>query len=187
MKSHPTRHAGFHDVAQTIIGPWSLEFPTSSGVGSHGTPLSSAWFSANDPVALPFRLSHGGVVTQLGWVNGTAAGGNVDVGIYSDAWVRLVSTGSTLGSGNSLPQWVDVADTALAPGRLYYLACSRDNTTANRARTLSHGGAAVTVALAGVQDSATNAFPLPDPLTNMAAAATITYVPILLVAFRTPF
>lgn len=155
----------------------SFEFTTPIIMLNHATFVSGAWASANDPVAIPFVLSQAGVVTQLGWVNGSSAGGNVDVGVYSSSWVRLISTGSTAGSGNSAWQFVDVADTALPPGR-YYLVMARDNTTANRVSSYASLVSAPLLALAGVQDTTTNSFPLPNPLTNMAEAATFTRIPI---------
>jgi hypothetical protein len=115
-------------------------------------------------------LSEAVIVKKLGWVNGSAAGGGVDCGIYSTAWARLVSTGAQTGSGNSLWQWIDVTDTPLGPGK-YYLAHSRDNITGNRAMRWGNGYPATHLALLGVQDSTTDAYPLPDPLTNMGADA----------------
>lgn len=118
------------------------------------------------------------LVQKLFVLNGSSAGGNVDIGIYDETWARIVSTGSTVGTGNNITQSIDVTDTALSPGKKYFLVISRDNTTANRQRTYSFAGTADSLAMVGVQDSSTNAFPLPDPLTNMGAAATITVIPL---------
>jgi hypothetical protein len=59
--------------------------------------------------------------------------------------------------------------------------------TANRQRAYGISGSAIGVNLAGVQDSATDAFPLPDPLTNMAGAAVAAVLPLMAVAMRAPF
>lgn len=148
--------------------------------------VSGAWASANDPFAYEFAINYGCVVTHLGWVNGSAAGGGVDCGIYDLSWNRLVSTGAQTGSGNSLFQWIDVTDTALAPGR-YYLAMSRDNTTANRVNSWSSLASADMLKSVGCWDSTTDAYPLPDPLTNMVAAATFTLIPTMAIATRAIF
>lgn len=147
---------------------------------------NGAWFSANDPLALPFCLPHGGVIKQLGWLNGSTAAGGVDLGVYDLSWNRRISTGAQTATGNVEWQWIDVADTALAPGR-YYLAHVRDNATVNRVRNYGGSAANPLMALIGMQDSATDAYPLPDPLTNMATAATATLVPIVGIAFEVPF
>lgn len=139
---------------------------------------NAPWFSANDPAAYPFRLGEAAVVTHLGWLNGSAAGGNVDIGVYSTSWVRLVSAGSTGGSGNSAWQWVNVTDTALPAGQ-YYLVMSRDNTTANRCFRWANTQSDAMLAMLGTYSSATDAFPLPDPLTNMALTTTVTNAYVL--------
>jgi hypothetical protein len=150
-------------------------FAFAGAINGYGTAVvvNRAHFAANCPVAYPFVVNEPMTVYQLGWQNGTAAGDNHDIGIYDTSWVRLVSAGSTAGTGNSLLQFVDVTDTLLVPGS-YYIAYASDTTTANRLSGYANGVAVTQLlALAGVQDSATTAFPLPDPLTNMAIAATI--------------
>lgn len=152
-----------------------------------GSPISTGLPSANDPWAFPFRLSQGMVVTELLTWSGSSGGGNVDLGIYTSSWVRLVSAGSTAASASNTIQVINVTDTALSPSVKYYLVLARDNATANRQRSW---GGALTVSqnqLAGVFDSTTNAFPLPDPLTDMALAATITQIPVMGMAGRAIF
>lgn len=151
------------------------------------TPISTGLPTANDPWAFPFRLSEPFIARELMVFNGSAAGGNFDLGIYDSSWARLVSTGSTAGSGNSLWQIVNVADTDLAPGVTYYLVLARDNATANRQRSFSGSLTISQNALAGVFDSTTDAFPLPNPLTNMVLAATITQIPIMAISGRVLF
>lgn len=178
MRVIPDRKAST-PTTKRVITTASPEFNTLGAVLSGwGGGGASVWDSANDPVAYPFVLREAMIVQKLGWVNGSSAGGGVDVGIYSQAWARLVSTGAQTGSGNTAWQWIDVTDTPLAAGR-YYLVCSRDNVTANRAHRWGNAMGAPLLSLHGVQDSATDAYPLPDPLTNMAAAATFTKVYVL--------
>lgn len=145
------------------------------------TGASGAWPSANKPIAIPFRLSSAMVVRRLGWRNGSSPGSNWDIGIYDAAFNRKVSSGSTAGSG--VYQNVDVTDTALPPGK-YYLAIALNATTANRAYFINTVSGTALVSFTGVMDSGTNAFPLPDPLTNMVAAATFVRVPVFFIYGR---
>lgn len=166
-------------VSKSIIGTWSPEFSVSGLVAALPSPISTGLPSANDPWAFPFRLSETVTLLELLVMNGSAAGGNFDMGVYDSAFAAVVRAGSTAGSGNSAWQVVNVTDTVLLGGKLYYLVLVRDNATANRQRSFSGALTAGQNALAGTFDSATDAFPLPDPLTNMAAAATITQIPVM--------
>lgn len=186
MRRSPSREAKGRNPAKLLIGTWSPEFSVFS-ITRLGSPISTGLPAANDPWALPFRLSQGMVVTELLTWSGSAGGGNVDLGIYTSAWARLVSAGSTAASASNAIQVINVTDTDLSPGVLYYLVLARDNATANRQRSW---GGSLTVSqntLAGVFDSATDAFPLPNPLTNMALAATITQIPVMGMAGRAIF
>lgn len=147
---------------------------------------SAAWVSANVPLAIPFSIRLPVVVEQIGWFNGSSAGGGVDLGIYDLSWNRLVSAGTTTGSGSSAFQWINVTDTLLAVGR-YYLVNVRDNVTANRQTVYTHTASAPLMQFMGCFDSATAAYPLPDPLTNMVAATTITRLPLVFMVMRAPF
>lgn len=179
----PTPQAGLGLPTNRILFPGSSEFSTGPMISAEPGSASGLWISANDPLALPFVLRTAGVVTQLGWLNGSAAGGGVDLGVYSTSWARLISTGAQTGSGNSAWQWINVTDTPLSAGR-YYLVMARDNTTTNRQFFCGHQALTSLMGLMGCQDSATDAYPLPDPLTNMAPCATFTRVPICGVAMR---
>jgi hypothetical protein len=156
-----------------------------NGFGT-STLVSSAWFAANCPVAYPWVVNEPTMVYQLGWQNGPSAGDNHDIGIYDTSWNRLVSTGSTAGVTNNALQFVDVTDTLIVPG-YYYVVEAMDATTASRKSGFANGltvAGSGLLALAGVMDSATTAFPLPDPLTNMAAAATVTRPDPIFIATR---
>lgn len=166
-----------------IITPASPQFSASRLVESIGGIIGSgAWLSINDPIAAPFYLRTRRTCYQLGVYNGSSVGENFDVGIYDGSWNRIISTGSTACSGTV--QFVDVADTVLQARTLYYLVQSRDNITANRMRRWNIG-TAPGMGLIGIQSSATDAFPLPDPLTNMAlVSATFTTLPVMMIALR---
>lgn len=77
-------------------------------------------------------------VARAFWVNGSAAGGNVDVGAYTKEGTRIFSTGATAATGNNEIQYVDVTD-LLLPAGLFYMAIVNDSaTTANRLFGLSN-------------------------------------------------
>lgn len=187
MKVFPARRAERPRAYRRLITLTSPEMACAGSVLHGAGAASSAWPAANDPYAQAFRLSDSVVVEQIGVLNGTSAGGQFDMGIYDTSWTRLVSSGSTGGSGGSVWQFVNITDTPLVGGVLYYLAMSRDNITANRQRYSLVGGTVQAVALAGGFDSGTDAFPLPNPLTNMAAATLFASVPIMCLAVRAPF
>lgn len=140
------------------------------------TLTNAAWASANDPVAIPFTFWETVTVYKLAMQNGSSPGDNFDIGIYDENWVRKVSAGST--AATSSWQVVDIADTVIGPGR-YWLVLVRDTTTASRCGFYTVSFTVASMAFAGLFDSATDAFPLPDPLTNMAAVATATRPPIV--------
>lgn len=169
--------------ASAIWTPASPNFSTANLLCNIATNSSGAWFSANDPILIPFVVNDPVTVYQLGWFNGSAAGDSVDVGIYNTSFARLISTGSQTGTGNSTYQFIDVADTVLTPG-YYYAAMVMSTTTANRCNFFNTNLVSA-LAMAGVLDSSTDALPLPDPITNMAAAATAVSVPVLFIATRT--
>ena len=108
------------------------------------------------------------------------------MGIYDASFNRKVSTGAQTGSGASQSQIIDVTDTALPAGR-YYVALSLNATTASRAGLIVTTSSSLLLAFCGVMDSATNANPLPDPLTNMVAAATFVRIPWFAIYGRAPF
>jgi hypothetical protein len=186
MQDSPSRHGQLPLTRQRIITTYSPEFSVSS-IGVLARAVSSAvWFSANDAVAYPFRVSYGAIVDQLCIANGSSAGGQFDLGIYDGATLaRLVSTGSTGGSGNNAWQFVDVTNTPLQPFKLYYLAAVRDNVTANRQRIGNHGSVAQALSLAGVLSNTTDQFPLPDPI--VLTTTTTTSIQMCGFACRAPF
>lgn len=146
---------------------------------------STAWPSAERAIAIPFR-TNGMVVDQLGWVNGSGAGSNHDIGIYRSDFTRVVSSGTTVGAGNSLWQFVDVTDTPLGPG-LYYLVKAVDATTASRVNLIQHTASSPLLDLMGVKDSSSDNFVLPDPLVGMGTPSVFTRLPSLGIVARDPF
>ena len=86
------------------------ETPAASGVDTASSVL------ADRAIFMPFHLVADATVKRIA-IEGT--GSSFDVGIYELDGTRLVSSGSTTGTGS--PQIVDITDTALTAGR-YYMA-----------------------------------------------------------------
>jgi len=168
-----------------IITTADEEFGCASVMSMGGTTVSGSWPSANDPCAVPFTITEALVVTHLGWRNGSGAGSNHDIGIYDEAWNRLVSAGSSAAGTSSLWNFVNVTDTPIAAGR-YYLVKNIDSTTANRARYWSHAATLGFMTMLGMKETATDSFPLPNPLTNMTDPITHTRVPIIALTVKAP-
>ena len=57
-------------------------------------PASVAWGTANNIVYVPFYLPRGETVVKLWTYNGSTAAGNTDIGIFTRAGVKLVSSGA---------------------------------------------------------------------------------------------
>ncbi len=179
----------FGSCRERILHPGSEEFGVANLLRG-GIPIhtAAAWFGANKPMALPFRLRTGAVVYQLGWRNGTGTmTDSVDIGIYDTAWNRKVSKGGTARAGVGSVQWVDVTDTFLNARTTYYLAMSSNGITAANCYFMMIGTTVTFMGGVGVQDSTTNSYPLPDPLVGMGSAATLSNLPYMFIACRIPF
>ena len=151
------------------ITPWSyqsLGVPVS--VMGFAAPTSTNYITANLALFVPFWVPEAVPITKLGWMNGAAVAGNIDVGIYDESANRLVSAGSTAQSGTSRLQVVDTTNTMLARGR-YYLAMATDTSGATQKVYCVTPAIAVCQAL-GMLQMAT-AFPLPNPATFAKCAS----------------
>lgn len=138
-----------------------------------GNSLASAvWPSANRAIFIPFEVEHPYLVTQMYTFNGTAAAGNIDLGVYSEDGTRIVSTGSTAQSGTTTYQIVDVTDTMIGRG-CFYMALALSSASGTNSRFTS--ATTITGLASGmmIQDTA---FAL--PATATFAATTSTYFPV---------
>lgn len=104
-------------------------------------------------------------------MNGSAAGGNVEVGVYSIGGTKLFSVSAAGSSSfNSAIQYASLANEfLLVPGR-YYMACMVDNITANRISLLTI--TAIDGRLRGLLQQA-SASPLPNTITPAQYAQTL--------------
>ena len=136
-------------------------------------PATGAWMVANGALYLPFTLSEGLLVTQLFTYNGNAVSGNIDIAIYDDALVRLVTAGTTAQAGTNVIQEFNVTDTYLAPGR-YTFGVALDNATGELFMVTA---SVVLLKVMGVASQAT-AFVLPNPSVP-ATVVTHTKIPLI--------
>lgn len=150
------------------ITPYSLE---SMFIGL-ATPGSAIWPAANRAYFVPFKIYTPVTMVKMFVMNGVAVSGNFDIGIYDEAFTRLVSSGSTAQSGTTTLQVVDITDTLLGVG-LFYMALVFDNNTAQVNRRNGPGFAS----LKGFgQFQQSTAFPLPTPATP--ASLTTSFLPL---------
>lgn len=140
----------------TSFGPLGLGNGANPGVGQ-----IASWPVANTAYFTPIRLPIGRQVVALTLYNSSPVGGNIDLGIYSNAGTRIVSTGSVAQTGTNGPQRIAVTPFVLAPD-WYYLAAAMDNAGSGFViRTgLSTGLAPEVYKAYGLGEMA-SAFPLP--------------------------
>lgn len=139
---------------------------------SASAPASTAWGTANLAIHVPVNIPVATTFTHAFLCNGATASGNIDIGVYDEAWNRVMSTGSVAQSGTSTLQIVDITDILLGPGR-YYLALALSSgtgtTIAFASGTAAHG--------AGL-GYAQQASALPLPATATPARFAQTFLPI---------
>ena len=134
------------------------------------TPAAAVWPAANDALFIPFALAQSVLLKRLFVINGATASGNVDAGLYADDGTRIVSSGSTAQSGTSAPQFFDITDIIISPGR-YYLAVAMDTTGGTLFRS---NPSVIREQQIGMAKQA-SAFPL--PATATFATVTALYLP----------
>lgn len=133
---------------------------------------SIAYPTANKAFYIPFRLRFPITVTSLWTANGTNASQTRDVGIYSWDGRRIVSAGSTAGSGTSTLQVYSITATTIGPG-MFYLAMASSGTT-NAFLAAGPGDVRNEKPLGMFEQ--TTAFPLPATATFGTMVAT--YIPL---------
>jgi hypothetical protein len=154
-------------VVPQVLAPWFAP-PFDRVTASVSANVSTAWGTANLAYFYPVWVPESCVLTKLWWQNGATANGNVDVGVYTDQGNRLISTGTTLQTGTSVIQSVDITDTPVPAGLLYFAIAlsSATGTIWSVAASLS-GSLAI---MSGYQQA--TAFPLPNPATFATTVGT---------------
>ena len=155
----PLVHPRIGRPVPPTIHPLSLEAMDVDYRSFTNTFGLAAWPSANRALFYPFAISEPAKALKMYVANASVVSGNIDLGIYTDAGVRLTSSGSTAQAGSQLIQLVDVADVWLAPFTTYYVAMVADGTTGTYARWsgATPGGAGMF--------QAASSFPLPATVT----------------------
>lgn len=151
-------------VAATIsIGSLECLGPALAAINSNlSGATSSTWLVGSRANFYPFSVYQRTTFASVGWVNGAAVSGNIDVGVYDSAFNRLGSIGSTLQAGTNAVQSAALALT-LNPG-LYYLAMVLDNATGTLLRQTPSTLHLAQLGCYGMS----SAFPLPNPATPTA-------------------
>lgn len=167
-----------------FISPWSPESLGISG-GSGAAPASAVWPTANRGFYVPFYVPIACTAYRMFVLNGaTATNGTVDLGIYETAsgdlkpGARLVSAGATATAGTSVCQFLDIADTPLVGGSVYFMAISLSSVSDTVFRV--SGLAVQNLSALGVF-SQTAIGTLPDPAVPAAPTA---FLPMFGVALR---
>jgi hypothetical protein len=143
--------------------------PQSLGYALNAMGLGAAsvtWPTANKALTVPFSVFSPITIVKMFVINGAAVSGNIDVGIYSKASQKLVSSGSTAQAGTSAIQEFNITDTLLMPG-MYFFAVALDNTTGTL--EMWNPNAAIGKSLGVFEQS--SAFPLPSTLTLVTNTA----------------
>lgn len=110
---------------------------TPLGNGSYG---AGAWPLAKRIHYYPFRLPSTQFFDALYCLNGGTQAGFIDLGIYTEDFIKIISSGSVANSGASTPQFTVLSFPPLPRGR-YYIALSSDTTSATFQRVSVQAGA----------------------------------------------
>lgn len=115
-----------HTASPEALGPWVSTGDLAST--TKNIVSITATGGANSSLAVPFVVNSPFTINRVGWCNAVTISGNIDVGVYTAAGVKVFSIGSTAQSGGSAMQSVAVSQT-LTPGQ-YYMAISFSSATA---------------------------------------------------------
>lgn len=117
-------------VTPLFIHTYSAQFGQNNmRVMGPSTVSSKTWAGANLSTFLPFTLPWYYNAQRAFWMNGSAVGGNANIGIFTQGGVRLWSIGSTVTSGASVLQYVTISPDLWLPPGSYYLAIAFSGTT----------------------------------------------------------
>jgi hypothetical protein len=143
-----------HTITEEALGSRTLR------TNNWGGAVSTTWV-ANLAVFIPFGVSQPFLVREVFWFNGSAAGANIDVGIYDTAGNRLASLGTTAQStASTVITSAAFTDYTIAPGD-YFMAFACNGTT----NTVGGWAPAANLAAAVGVGQMASAFVLPNPAT----------------------
>lgn len=145
---------------------------THTALGGGAGPASAVFPASNDAIFVPVYLKQTMLIQRLFSINGATASGNIDVGIYAEDGAKITSAGSTAQSGTNVPQFFNITDVAIGPGR-YYLAVAMDNGTGTLFRVNTTVARCQTLGMAKMA----TAFALPASATF--ATCTAGFIPLI--------
>jgi hypothetical protein len=158
-------------------GSLVADFQTSTGNAFNNTTANLG--ATNRAVYCAVQVNSTITAYQMAWINGATLSGTVDVGIYSDANVRLVSSGPQTQAGVSTVQTFDIADTVLTPGT-YFLALAVSSATSTFRN--SNINANVLRACGMYQQDSLSSGTLPNP--SVPITISLAFCPVLAIAFQ---
>ena len=127
---------------------------------------NATWPANNRAIYIPLSLEDDFVLNAFGHVQGVAATGNYDIGVYDFTGTRLASLGSTGVGATGVTKIVTVTPILLPKGG-YFIGYSFSSTT-NQVSRMQLGTPLLNAI--GVRQEA-NALPLPNPATFALAAS----------------
>ena len=164
------------EISPVMISTVSrLSLGRNAAAWNEAAPVSGALGAANNAFFFPFSIPSPITVAKLFMYNGATVAGTIDMGIYTDDFTRIVSSGAITQAGVSTLQEFDVTDTPLDKGR-YYLAFAQSLGTALFFQTAQVNNPENK--LFGVMMQF-NASPLPAVAVPVALGATVWGVPII--------
>lgn len=102
-----------------------LGFDRTSGGG-----VGSGTLTANTALYVPVELIQPSTFVAAMWCNGATVSGTVEVGVYTDDWTLLTSTGAITQAGANTAQVASMTSFTLRPSRYYIaLVCSSATAT----------------------------------------------------------
>ena len=121
-------------VTASIYRPTSLTVSNFGfeGLGydrSSGGGVGSGTLTASSALYVPVELIQPSTFVAAMWCNGATLAGTVEVGVYTDDWILITSTGAITQSGASTAQVASMTTFTLKPSR-YYLAFVCSSATA---------------------------------------------------------
>lgn len=131
--------AGLFLAEHDVIGPFSDSCVGQALRAWNQSPGSVAW-TANKAIFYPWTVSEPVTVVRAWWLNGSVAGGNIDLGIYrASDYGKVVSTGATARGTTSTINSAALTSTLIVPGD-YLIALACDSGTANFTSSNLAGG-----------------------------------------------
>ena len=148
-----------------FIHSMSTRFAPTIG-SSVSAPADAGWPAGNLAIFVPLSIPFAYPISRVFWINGSAIGANIDVGIYDVVTLkRLTSIGATAQVGISAVQYANLGY-VLPPGS-YYIGITSSLSGGTGRIAVNSGAGQNTMRMRGLVQMAT-ANPLPATLVPAA-------------------